>query len=277
MQNYFKLFSIFIACLLISSCTTTSEFDDNDDFDTSNIVAAVRPKNPKATIAQTEIIANNDNNIVKNASLDIQENSRASRLYISQRDRDLKNKYGAFAVVIFTSLAAPSDSIRYITICQAFMASLPNSGDEGMPEEIQQMVTAWPVSDQNIARLLNNSSNIQESCNIAVNKYDLVQSLRYLDIAKKSGFEPKTNGPFIIAWSPSREIGNINSKFLTMDLSNIKTYEQASSIFLRWQNEIQRDPRLWKNGWDEKSTLRTIGAWLDGNGIILPNQFWGAE
>lgn len=279
MKKYSKLILLLILPLCLGSCITTPEepLNRTNNNNAPSVVAAINPKNPKSAIDKISRTTTNEDGEVVLSSLDIQENSRASRLFISQRDRNLSRKYSAFAVVAFTSVAAPSDSIRYINICQAFMASLPSSGDEGMPEEIQQMVTAWPVSDQETAKLLNPSTDIQSSCNTAVNKYDLVQSLSYLDIARKSGFKPKTNGPFIIAWSPSQEIGNVNIKFLTMDLSNIKTYEQARNVFLIWQKKIQQDPRLWKNGWDEKSTLQTIGSWLDSSGTILPNRFWSVE
>jgi hypothetical protein len=129
------------------------------------------------------------------------------------------------------------------------------------------MVTVWPL-DSEIYTWLNNptSTSGQDVCTIAVDHYGLVTAQMALKDAAHTGVNINTIGPLLLAWSPSTDKGKDHASVLVSNLSDITTYDQALEMFLAWSREIERDPTLWRNGWNLERLRIKVQLWVDKYG-----------
>lgn len=106
-------------------------------------------------------------------------------------------EFAAYGILAFRSRASSEDRSRHITICEAYVASLPHSSELNLSAS-EQMVTIWPVDSDNAANRLNLMPRT-DICSVAVNNYGLVDALQALKDAEATGAEGSGMGPFLLA------------------------------------------------------------------------------
>jgi hypothetical protein len=153
--------------------------------------------------------------------------------------------FAAYGIVAFPQKATSSTIRRHISICKAFVATLPSTSLAKVPPE-QQMVTVWPVDSASISATLSES---EPDCKVAVDRYDLPTALTAL---KESRTRERTafsgEGPYLLAWSPASTKGNKDALVLIGDLSDARTHVDFLNRFRAWRDEIEKKPELWRRG-----------------------------
>ena len=176
----------------------------------------------------------------------------ASRIFAGPNQYPPK-EFAAYGIVAFPSRPSLHDRDRYLTICHAYLASLPHAFELELPPA-EQMVTVWPLdsdhytwlNDPTLTSSLNATS--QDVCAMVVHHYGLATARTALKDAAHAGVNINTIGPLLLAWSPSADKGKDDALVLVSNLSDITTYDQALEMFLAWSREIERDPAVWSNG-----------------------------
>jgi len=217
----------------------------------------------------------------------------ASRLFATH-DQYSPEEFAAYGTLAFRSLANDGSRERYQNICEGYISSIPSASTlikRGI-ELSDMMVTVWPVSSPELVEAVESVPESQqiESCPDIVNDIDLIASLRAIKLAERTfastrglsearaaraaaEFEKirsitQRRGPFLIAWSPGRNIGKNGEPILVTDLSDVTTVAQATSIFQTWSNQIELKPELWKelDGWNLEKLRITLRLWADRYG-----------
>ena len=189
---------------------------------------------------------------------------RASRLFATSRQYP-PTGFAAYGIIAFRSGVTSDSRDRYFAICEGFGASLLAALvlDDTVPLN-QQMATIWPLNDRLLANRLNRIGSVPliNYCQNIIDKIDVASSL--IAIARATAADPRKSfddrGPYLIAWSPSSAVGQVNVPILVLDLSNVVLAEQATDLFSTWREEIQQNPALWRNG----SSLDRMRIWLRG-------------
>ena len=172
--------------------------------------------------------------------------------------------FAAYGVVAFPSRAAPEDIERYHMICEAYVTTLPHSGEVRHSLD-KQMVTVWPInSDADAVRL--NAQPLNDLCKDAVQHYGLLTSLKAIKDARLSNATINGRGPFLLAWSPATQKAQVGSLVLISNLSDVTTLEQAKDLSFSWSSDIQGNPDIWKKGWDIGKLKLVIRLWADKYG-----------
>lgn len=193
---------------------------------------------------------------------------RASRLF-SGPGQYPPVKFAAYGIVAFRSLPVDAHEIaRYVNICKGYVGAVSLSRDlrnRGVPLH-EQMVTIWPVDNNELSDKLNNASTHDLSiCINAVLSIDISESRNAILNAQES--KPKASfngrGPYVIAWSPSRSFGKSKAAVLVLNLSNVSTAAQAAEMFSSWAYDIEQNPKLWKGGWSTESLRVILRLWSD--------------
>ncbi len=202
---------------------------------------------------------------------------RASSLFIGDGQHPLK-EFAAYGILAFRSEATSQSENRYMAICEGFLATLPAAlelVDQGVPLK-DQMATAWPISNPDLANSLNDTNadeTPQSRCAEIVAGIDLITSIDAIQKATRASDDEnlRGRGPYLLAWSPSTNFGQANVPVLVMDLSSVTTSEQAKERFRAWADDIQRNPALWRSGWNLERLRVTLRLWADrfGPGILF--------
>lgn len=222
---------------------------------------------------------------------------KASRLFASPRLYP-PTDFAAYGIVAFKARASEADFDRHMMVCNAYLATLPHAKELNVAKG-EQMATVWPVMDDNLAQNLNYHSYIVADalrepdgidtsavptewfarygyvCTEAIKSYNLTMSERALRAARSTGMVTPGSGPFLLAWSPALHKGRPDALVLSIDLSNVTTYDQMRDIFTDWRSKIERDPALWRGGWSVEGVRREIRLWFDKYGVMVL-QFFGA-
>lgn len=188
----------------------------------------------------------------------------ASRIFASPNQYPPR-EFAAYGILAFPSRPSPYDRDRHLMICNEYVATLPRASELAIPPATQ-MVTVWPVNSDYYSNWLNQLLNQEYICQIAVDNYDLVFAQQALKDAEIVGVNTTGTGPFLLAWSPATDKGKRDALVLVSDLSDVMTYEQAHKIFLAWSRDIERDPKLWSNGWNIERLRSKIRYWVDKYG-----------
>ena len=186
------------------------------------------------------------------------------------------HEFSAYGIVAFKRRASSFDRDRHLMVCQAYLAGLPHTSEVSDTPE-GQMVTIWPIEDDNNADRLN-ALGRDEICEDAVEHYGLVQAqnaLRILEQYSPGGgsYDLDARGPFLIAWAPTNKILEEGSAALVLDLSDADSYEEIIGWMDRWRERIQENEEMWSSGFDETAgwdKLRGIlRDFFDENGTLV--------
>ena len=203
---------------------------------------------------------------------------RASRLFLS-RDRFTPSDFAAYGIVAFRSAATSSSAERYRKICEGFVASLDATDTLTQEWNIplsEQMTTVWPLDDVRLADDLNfdeRRDEVLKRCPDIVAHISTTISGAAIASARIARGDRTIGGvgPYLLAWSPSDTFGSADARVLVVDLSNVTSVDQATSVFVDWANDIEGDPALWRDGWRVRDVRRVLGQWFDkyGDTIIM--------
>lgn len=189
---------------------------------------------------------------------------RATRIF-SGPSQYPPTDFAAYGVVAFPDLATPSDQSRYVMICEAYMATLPNAS-EVHTSRMDQMVTVWPVKTDTLGDKLTLEPP-SNPCEEAVNSYGELVGKRDIALAEQAGADlGDGRGPFLLAWSPGNSHGTRVASVLRADMSSVTTHDQAKRIFRRWVSDIEENPELWNRGWNIERVRTVLRIWADDMG-----------
>jgi len=169
--------------------------------------------------------------------------------------------FAAYGIIAFGSRAMPADIDRHLMICEAYSAALAHAFESDV-QQSEQLVTVWPVTRYEVSVKLNYAPRA-EVCQPAVRYYDLLTAQKAYRDAELAGAKLSGIGPYLLAWSPSDQKGQMDALVLVADLSTVTTPLQAQNVFNNWRNDIEMDPLLWKNGWDLDRVRLKIQQWAD--------------
>lgn len=202
----------------------------------------------------------------------------ASRLFSGPHQYPPKN-FAAYGMLAFTSRvdSSPEEQDRFNIICNAYLSRLPHTSELSDVPTSQQMVTVWPIVNDEIATDLNKRKSKPESskeiCKTAVDNYDLVAAKRAIKEAQAAGAKLAGEGPYLIAWSPASEKGKPDTVVLYEDLSNVLLREHADTAILHWSREIEGDPSLWKSGFTLEKVRIKMQRLADNTGGRIMGAF----
>lgn len=201
---------------------------------------------------------------------------RASRLFAGP-DQYPPVDFAAYGILAFRAEATSNSRSRYLAICEGYLAGLPPASEleaRGVPLK-EQMATVWPLDNAALADDLNASSASNSDqiarCSTIVDNIDTVLSRDAIVKASRSdGSTDFTgDGPYLIAWSPATTFGQPDALVLVWDLSGVTTAAQATRMFADWAVEIERNPDLWRNGWDRERVRTVLRLWADRWGSVI--------
>jgi len=195
---------------------------------------------------------------------------RSTRVF-SDRESYPPERFAAYGIVAFSSRATDETSRRYMTICKAYVASIPHRSEVDIPK-ISQMVTVWPVETADAASKINAMAR-KDVCKSAVETYDLATSLTALSHASAAGAQVDGLGPYLLAWSPATDKGQQDALVLVKDMSNVNTSLEAINTFTRWRKEIELDPDVWESGWNIETVKSNIRQFVDFYGPQVSELF----
>ena len=205
---------------------------------------------------------------------------RASRLFAGPEQYPPED-FAAYGILAFRSGATSQSEQRYLAICEGFLAGLPAAAElanRDIPLE-EQMATVWPLDDVGLANHVNGTnpdSVPRELCGDIVTGIDLITSLDAIAMAEMAASEGESfdgAGPYLIAWSPSTDVGQPDVPVLIWDLSDVTTIEEATRQFVDWADEIVENPDLWRDGWGLDRLRATLRQWADKYGPAILRVF----
>lgn len=205
---------------------------------------------------------------------------RTSRIFLPPHNFP-PEEFSAYGIVAFPTLSDAENEARYIMVCRAYLATLPEAEALATSTTLPatplrlQMATVWPVDAEGIAKVRDENSD--SLCSDAVRHYHLQTALIALRQAAKGGSSVGGRGPYLLAWSPSSQKGKRDAVVLVADLSSATTYEQFRGYFRDWRRDIEQNPDLWRNGWSMEKVRLAIRNWADRWGSAILSTASGAE
>lgn len=199
---------------------------------------------------------------------------RASRGFFPPH-RVPPERFAAYGILAFPQSYTSTTAVRHRALCEAYVASLPPSGDLAVPVA-DQMVTVWPVRDAAAAEALNNAAAGPSAlCDAAVRAYHLATAQQALADARQAGaaIDPAARGPFLLAWSPAGHKGRDDVPVLFADMSAYDEPARFREVLRKWRADIENDPAKWRRGWSLESLRIAIRDWADEFGPAVL-QFW---
>lgn len=197
----------------------------------------------------------------------------ASRAFTAPAGNPPKG-YRGYGIVAFKSTATEYDRKRHTLICEAYSASFLEREVVGS-EITDQFITVWPVDDANQFMKPQNSSIADATCESAIKRYDIAKANEAIRAANEAGFDDQGVGPFLLGWLPATKFGQKDALILSLDLSNVRTYEQALALMQDWRNDIENDPALRNGTMSLDGIRRKIRRWSDQHGQGIFSMFMG--
>ncbi|MEM7044046.1 MAG: hypothetical protein AAF543_14645 [Pseudomonadota bacterium] len=188
--------------------------------------------------------------------------------------------FAAYGIVAFRSSALTEDQERNLAICEGYRSTLLPSST--VTEELdiptsRQMVTVWPIATDAVAAGLE-SGEIDDVCATAIDQYGFTSASVAL---RDPAFQRHVNGgdgPFLLAWAPTDQIGQRGALVLVLDLSYVRTPSQARRMFILWAREIEGDSSLWDNsGWNVSRLRAKLSLLADFYGSRALSLFPGSS
>jgi hypothetical protein len=197
---------------------------------------------------------------------------KASRVFAGPQQYPPRD-FAACGIVAFPSAASTHDAQRYLDVCQEYMAVLPHTSELPQVPQREQMVTVWPVTSSALADDLNadSRSEVDATCERAVSNYHSVIAQQAIKEAEAVGAAPylRGNGPYLLAWSPGATKGAPDALVLVADLSYMDDYDDLRDVFLKWAEDIEQNPDLWRQGWVVERVRQAIRVWADRFGAQI--------
>jgi hypothetical protein len=183
--------------------------------------------------------------------------------------------FKAYGIVAFPSKAAPPEVQRYRMVCEAYATTILHAREVDAPLG-EQMTTVWPIDNDPEARRLNDALP-EDPCENAVKYYGLRAAKQAIEDAKQSNAVVSGRGPYLLAWSPARQKGQRGALVLSSDLSEVTTLDQAKERFRAWSDDIEKNPDLWRGGWNMEKVRVVIRLWADRYGTQFLSLFGGEK
>ena len=172
---------------------------------------------------------------------------RATRIF-SGPSQIPPEEFRAYAIVAFPDDPLPEEFERFKNICIAYRTVIPATSEVTAPRS-EQLVTVWPVDSDVVGSNSTFSLSDDLSCDLAVKHYGNEIARQAIKDAKAVGHDfGNSDGPFLLAWSPSASKGHRNALTLILDMSLVETRAQAKKAFRFWVNHIEEVPENWYNG-----------------------------
>lgn len=176
--------------------------------------------------------------------------------------------YRGYGILAFPARATGFDRERHLMICAAFMATLPDTHEVDAPTQ-NQFVTIWPVRSDEVATEIREMAP-DAACDQAIASYSEDAAFQAIKAAEAAGFRDDGVGPYLLAWSPPADIGRADAFVLALDLSNVRSYEQALALMQEWNRDIETDFEILSNGFTLERLRNSIRHWADtyGDGFL---------
>jgi len=179
--------------------------------------------------------------------------------------------FAAYGIVAFPSRAISATRERHLMACEAYVATLPKPGELSVART-EQMVTAWPVEDDDLAADLM-ERRPDDVCADAIDHYHLPTALEAIAQASARHDLGNGRGPFLLAWAPAMSKGRPGAAILVADLSTASAAVDFEERFRGWRADIEAEPELWRNGWSVERLRLVVRAWADRYGPAVL-RFW---
>ena len=177
--------------------------------------------------------------------------------------------FRGYGFVAFPARASDFDLDRHMIICQAYLTSLPSTSSVQQSRE-DQFVTVWPLVDPVVAAELNLVSSRAQAggaCSRAIDAYDDSRSRDVISMVRQNDApDLEGRGPFLFGWIPADGYGEEGNLILMLDLSRVTTYEQALTQLQSWQQKVETNPELLRDGFSLENLRRLVRDWSDLNG-----------
>jgi hypothetical protein len=187
--------------------------------------------------------------------------------------------FRAYGILVFPHRPTAASRARHLMICDAYVAALPHFTELPDVPSKDQMVTVWPIENDEVAKELDLHTPRRDVCQLAVDHYGLVLARAAIKDAIKAqqhelgrirgdpvDFGNLRRGPFLLGWAPGSQKGAPDALVLVLDLTRIDVPGHAEAVFERWIREIEQNPLIWTNGWDVFTVRLRIRLWADDIG-----------
>jgi len=209
----------------------------------------------------TKVVGKVTKSIVEWSNLELDISVKSSRIFAGPNQYPPES-YAAYGILAFKSRASNQTYNRHKAICDAYVSSIPHA-TELSTSISNQMVTVWPIDTDYDSDVINKIER-DKVCAMGISKYGLKLSHEAINAAKLAGVQLDNAGPFLLAWSPAKEMGKPDAVVLYLDLSHVITYEQAEPVMQMWTREIEGDyDKCCKDGWDLELIKQTLREFHD--------------
>ena len=200
---------------------------------------------------------------------------RTSRLFGARNQYPPKG-FSGYAIVAFSSGSTQDSVSRYKAICEGYLNTLTASKevvDDNVPTSAQ-LATIWPLRTAAMADSLNDTDAPKNTaCGDIVQNIGIRMSKKAIRRAEMHLDEELTgDGPYLLGWAPGQRYDDASDDVpvLVLDLSNVRTSQQAVNAFNFWSSEIEKDPGVWVGGWNFGRLKLKVRWWVEryGEGIL---------
>ena len=157
-----------------------------------------------------------------------------------------------YSTIAFPYVPIKGAKSRFGTICEGVIRGWQQMNGRSGISTVDTVVTVWPVSREAVAQSLND----EPSCEKALAHLDLHRSRKAINRVRSSDRIRLTgDGPFLVAWSKAAASGESES-MLVLNLSAVKTEEEAARSFFAWSRELGESPKDWNTPLRWRERLR---------------------
>ncbi len=195
-------------------------------------------------------------------------------------------EFAGFGLVHFPNSYNSENAERFHMFCGEFRGTLRSVEDFESPptpiERSKQMVTIWPIRDQEVAFEIERQRNIEAEMAASGNKKRAEEAGERVcstasqgyqfdpDIANVSGSAAFSGrGPFLIAWAPGASKGTRNQTALVMDLSDVESASVANKAFVDWRIAVENRRQDWSTTKGEDGVRDILRDFANRSGTTI--------
>lgn len=210
-------------------------------------------------------------------SMEYRNHITAARLFPSSLELD-PTQFAGFGIVAFTS-GPLSQEERYLSICEGYFNTFVNVVElTRRPIDWSDLfVTYWPTrwDEESTIGSARSFEDAGAACGVHVRALSLQESQNAVQRAERQiGSSLSGAGPFLLGWYKPAETWEAESAtVLILDLSMVQNTKQATRAFGFWKDQIERDPRTWRNGWNLEEIRMKLAFLADSLGRLFVG-FW---